>query len=78
MIPLQEIVQEVSKTLKEINFYEFENKLRGIILTMLDRPLSQMKEQEEIIKLLSKSTKSYMRRLHEVEFIIHKFAKSIT
>ena len=72
------IVKEVTKSLNEINFYGFENKLRGIILSLLERPVTKMKEQEEIINLLSKSTKAYMRRLHEAEFIVHKFQTTIS
>jgi hypothetical protein len=76
-IPLQKIVQEVTKSLNEVNFFGFENRIRALILGLLEKPIQTMKDQESTIKLLSTSSKSYMRRIHEVEFIVHKFQHTV-
>ena len=46
-VPLKEIIEGVTRSLHEINFFSHEGKLRGLILGLLENPVSQMKEQEK-------------------------------
>jgi hypothetical protein len=39
-VPLKEIIEGVTKSLHEINFFSHEGKLRGLILGLLENPVS--------------------------------------
>ena len=61
-----------------MNFFNQENKVRGLILRVLENPLAQMKEQEQTLKFLRDSSLTNIRRLQELEFIVSKFQRTIS
>jgi len=44
--------------------------MRGIVMSLLDNPIQQMREQERQIKTIRVANENNTRRLHEAEFII--------
>jgi hypothetical protein len=60
----------VTKSLVQLNFVKQETKMRGIVMSLLDNPIQQMREQERQIKTIRVANENNTRRLHEAEFII--------
>jgi hypothetical protein len=76
--PLQLIIEQVTRSLAEMHFFNQENKVRSYVMSMLEAPVRQMKEQEGLIKLIKGANENNIRRLQEVEFVIHKFQRTVS
>ena len=68
-----ELVNKVTKAMNEVNFMEFETRVKDLILTLLDKPLTKMTIQEELMTKYSESLRRNIRRTQELEFTLQKY-----
>lgn len=61
--------------MNNLNFMEFETRVRDMILEMIDKPLKKLNLQESLLKKYGDSQRRNVRRIHEVEFIMSKFQR---
>ena len=71
------LVEDVTKSLNDVNFMGFESRIKKLILTLLENPVKQMHEQEKSIVELTDTNRRVNRRMLETEFIMQKFQKAV-
>ncbi len=57
---------------------QLENKLRTLVLNLLEKPVNLMRSQHESLEQLKEVGRKNQRKLHEIEFAVHKFTRSIS
>lgn len=55
---------------------EFETRVKDLILTLLDKPLTKMTIQEELMTKYSESLRRNIRRTQELEFTLQKYQRA--
>ena len=70
-----ELVNEITRTMNEVNFAGFEGRVKQLILTLIEKPLQKMGLNEQLLEKYTESTRKIVRRQHEMEYIIQKFQK---
>ena len=52
-----ELVSEVTKSINEVNFGQFENRIKEIILKIVEKPIRRMALNEELFVKYAQSTR---------------------
>ena len=73
---MREFLTGVIKDLTHVHFYEYDTRLRGTIMGLLERPVQEMRDNREIQETIRVQQGTLHRRLHDLEFVMQKFQKS--
>jgi|LauGreDrversion4_2_1035121.scaffolds.fasta_scaffold155494_2 predicted RecB family endonuclease len=55
-----------------------ENNLRTLVLSLLEKPVNLMRNQHESLEVLKDIGRKNQRRIHELEFAVHKFTRCMS
>lgn len=66
------------KSTAEVDWFDFETRMRRIIQELLDPTIRRSLEDKEIVNSLKKSLDLQKRKIEEIEFVIHKTQKRTT
>jgi len=53
-----------------VNFQGFEARINELILTLLEKPVRKIQQNDQLISKIGESLRKNIRRTHEIEFIM--------
>jgi len=56
--PTMLFLQQVQKDIGSLNHFQFEQKMKGIILSLLEPPIRVLRDHEDLMKNVKEATRS--------------------
>ena len=60
----------------KVDMNNFEGKMRQLVINLLDKPVSIMREMHDTIEALKEASRKNARRLYELEFALHTTSRN--
>ena len=70
-----DLITTVTEAMNKANYFGIEGRIKEVVLSVVDKPVKKMKLLEEMVSKYADSTRKNVRRIHELEYVIQKFAK---
>ena len=73
-----QLVKDVTKTMNASSYMGIESKIRAMIISLLENPVKQMSQHEEVITKMGESLRKNIRRTHDLEYILQRYQRATT
>jgi hypothetical protein len=64
--------------MNDVNFMQFEARVKKMVLGLMERPVGNMNKFNDILMASDVLTKRNTRRINELENIMHKYSNAVS